>query len=211
MSTRHPAPLPRATAAEDAGDAPHRRLSLLCAIAAALCWAGALLLLFVGRVDTTTEPLASPRLLFYGLVVGAALLTFGPLEALLRIPGLTVEGVAGSALLLYTLAFVPAPTGWLLALPETPVYALLMAGVFLTAAAAATAPLFLLGRRVFRQRARQYDLRRARRQAHEVGALAALSVGMAGLRVLTPLSMVLLALILVVIELLFLSFVEAGN
>ncbi|MFN8566220.1 MAG: hypothetical protein U0Z44_01595 [Kouleothrix sp.] len=44
--------------------------------------------------------------------------------------------VAGSFLLLYTLAFVPPPTAWLLELPELPVYLLLALGLFWSVGAA---------------------------------------------------------------------------
>lgn len=164
-------------------------------------------MLFVG-MDAERALLAPLRLLFYVLVLAAGLLTFVPVQRQLQIPGLAFEGVAGASLLLYTLAFVPPPTGWLLSLPDIPVYLLLAVAVFWTVSAVVTPPVFAFGRRIFHQRARQYDLRRARRQAHEFGLLAALCIGLAGLRLLTPLSVVLLALILVVAELLFLSFVE---
>ena len=87
-------------------------------------------------------------------------------------------------------------------------YVLLALGVFWSISAAAMPAIHALSRRAFRARARQYDLRRARRQAHELGLLAALCVGLAGLRVLTAVPVLLLALILGVAELLFLSFVE---
>jgi hypothetical protein len=186
-----------------------RRPALLLAGAAGLCWAGALALLALGAVGPAQAALATPRLVFYTMTLVAGLLTFVPLERQLRLPGLALEGVGGTFLLLYTLAFVPPPTGWLLSPPDVPVYAVLAAAVFWSVSALATGPMFAAGARLFRQRARQYDRRRARRQAHEIGALAALSVGLAGLRVLTPVGVALLALILVVAELLFLSFVEA--
>jgi hypothetical protein len=110
--------------------------------------------------------------------------------------------------LLYALAFLPPPTGWLLALPDTPVYLIFAAALFWSCSAITMPLVYALGTRIFRQRARQYDLRRARRQAHEVGGLVALCAGLAGLRVLTPVGVGLLVLILVVAELLFLSFVE---
>ena len=185
-----------------------RRPTLLLAAGAGLSWAGALGLLILGGVDAVQQVGDAAWLVFCALTLAAGLLTFVPLQAQLRVPGLALEGVAGSFLLLYTLAFVPPPTGWLLSPPDVPVYALLAGAVFWCVSALATWPIYAAGQRIFRQRARQYDLQRARRQAHEIGALAALSVGLAGLRVLTPLGVALLALILVVAELLFLSFVE---
>ena len=68
--------------------------------------------------------------------------------------------------------------------------------------------IFAISQRVYRQRASQYDLRRARRQSHEVGAAAAACVLLAGLRVLTPLGVLLVVLITAVAELLILSYVE---
>jgi hypothetical protein len=191
-----------------AAPAASRRPALLLAVGAGLCWAGALAMLALGGVDPAHDLGAPPRLAFYALALSAGLLTFVPLQRQLRVPGLAFEGVAGAFLLLYTLAFVPPPTAWLLSPPDAPVYAVLGAAVFWCASALATWPIYALGQRMFRQRARQHDRRRARRQAHEVGALVALAVGLAGLRVLTPLGVGILALILVVAELLFLSFVE---
>jgi len=188
--------------------APARRPALLLAVAAGLCWACALAMLLSANLEATHELLAPVRVIFYALVLAAALLTFVPFQRRLGLPGLALEGVAGSLLLLYTLAFVPPPTAWLLALPDTTVYVLLALGVFWSISAAAMPAIHALSRPAFRARARQYDLRRARRQAHELGLLAALCVGLARLRVLTAVPVLLLALILGVAELLFLLFVE---
>jgi hypothetical protein len=185
-----------------------RRPALLLAVAAGLCWACALAMLLSANLSASHELLAPARMIFYTLVLVAGLLTFVPFQRRLGLPGLAIEGIAGSFLLLYTLAFVPPPTAWLLALPDLPVYVLLALGLLWSVSATAMPAIYALGRRAFRQRARQYDLRRARRQSHEIGLLAALCVGLAGLRVLTPVPVLLLALILGVAELLFLSFVE---
>ncbi|NTV64769.1 MAG: hypothetical protein HGA65_14740, partial [Oscillochloris sp.] len=89
--------------------------NISAAILAGLCWAGALALLGFGGLGPDL-PLSSPwRLGYYGLVLAAGLLTFGPVEYALAMPGLTVEGVVGAVLLLYGLAFVPPPSDWLLA------------------------------------------------------------------------------------------------
>jgi hypothetical protein len=127
----------------------------------------------------------------------------------LETPGLALEGTIGAALLLYTLAFVPAPTNWLLSPPDAPVYALLALAVYLFGAALALPFVAAVGQRLLRQRVMRYDRRRMRRQAHEVGAVLALCVVLAGLRVLTPLGVLLLILIVIVAELMFLSFVDA--
>jgi hypothetical protein len=187
---------------------PARRPALLLAVAAGLCWACALAMLLSANLEATRELLAPARVIFYALVLVAGLLTFVPFQRQMELPGLALEGIAGSFLLLYTLAFVPPPTAWLLALPDTTVYVLLALGLFWSISATVMPAIHTLGRWAFRERARQYDLRRARRQAHELGLLAALCVGLAGLRVLTPVPVLLLALILGVAELLFLSFIE---
>lgn len=207
MPSNQPAPRFAAPGEREA-HAGARRPALLLAVAAGLCWACAAALLLSGALEGVQEVLAPPRVIFCALVLAAGLLTFVPAQRQLQLRGLALEGVAGSFLLLYTLAFVPPPTGWLLALPDMPVYLIFAAAAFWSGAAIAMPLVYTLGRRIFRQRARQYDLRRARRQAHEVGALLALCVGLAGLRVLTFVGVALLLLILVVMELLFLSFVE---
>lgn len=190
--------------------APQRPMDLALAVLAGLCWSGALALLLFGMLDAVADaPFAPERVLFYLLTLTAAVLTFVPVQRRLNLPGLAFEGIVGTALLLYMLAFVPPPTDWLLALPDAPVYVLLALAVFWAVSAILMPLTYAAGRVLFRERARQYDRRRARRQAHEIGLLAALCVALAGLRVLTPLGIMLLALILVVVELLFLSFIDA--
>lgn len=185
------------------------RFSITLAAAAGLCWAAALALLLLADLYRQTDPFALQRLIFYGLVLAAGLLTFVPIQRAMGLPGLALEGVGGTALLCYTLAFVPAPTGWLLALPDLPVYALLMLALYWSVSAIALPFIYALGQRIFQQRARRLDIRRARRQAHEIGLLAVCVTALAGLRVLTWVSLLLVALILVTAELLFLSRVEA--
>lgn len=209
MPSDQPAPARAAVSRDDAA-APSRgrRPALLLAVAAGLCWASAAGLLLVGGLEGEQGALAPAGLIFCALVLAAGLLTFVPAQQQLQLRGLAFEGVVGSFLLLYVLAFVPPPTGWLLSLPDMPVYLIFAAAAFWSSSAAVMPLVYALGRRIFRQRARQYDMRRAWRQAHEVGALVALCVGLAGLRVLTLVGVALLLLILVVAELLFLSFVE---
>lgn len=179
------------------------------ALAAALCWTGALTLLLLADLRADTHPLALQRLIYYVLVLGGGLLTFVPIQQRMELPGLAFEGVIGSALLLYALAFVPPPTGWLFALPDLPVYLLLILSVFWTVAALALPFVYAIGQRMFRQRLRRLDIRRARRQAHLIGLFAACILLLASLRVLTWVSLLLLTLILVIAELLFLSRVPA--
>src|SRR5215212_10118866 len=134
---------------------PARRPALLLAVAAGLCWACALAMLLSADLEATRELLAPVRVIFYTLVLVAGLLTFVPFQRRLGLPGLAIEGVAGSFLLLYMLAFVPPPTAWLLALPDMPVYVLLALSVLWSVSATAMPVVYALGRRAFRQRARQ--------------------------------------------------------
>jgi hypothetical protein len=188
---------------------PQRQTSLLLAAVAGLCWAAALALLLFGNLAAEREPLALQRVLFYALILAAPLLTFAPVERSLHLPGLTVEGVIGAFALLYSLAFVPAPRAWLLALPELPVYTLLLMALFLCGAALSRPLIHGVSVRLFRARARALDNRRVRRQSYEVGLLVAMVAALAGLRVLTWISLVLLVLALLIAELLFLSQVPA--
>jgi hypothetical protein len=185
------------------------QLNTLLAVVAGLCWAAALTLLLFGGLSAQSALLAPERLLFYALALGAALLTFAPIERAAGLSGLTVEGSVGVGLLLYCLAFVPAPSDWLLALPDLPVYGLLLTALLLSMAAISRPFIDALGRRIYQQRARAHDSRRVRRQSYEVGLLVTVAAALAGLRVLTWVSLLLLALALVIAELLFLSAIRA--
>jgi hypothetical protein len=168
-----------------------------------------LALLLFGGLSAAEPPLAPQRLIYYALALGAALLTFAPIESGLNMPGLTVEGMVGAALLLYALAFVPPPTEWLLSPPDMPVYALLIGALFLCGAAGSRPFLYAIGRRLYKERVHALDLRRVRRQSYEVGLLIAALAALAGLRVLTWVSALLLALALTIAELLFLARFQA--
>ncbi|MBC8163640.1 MAG: hypothetical protein H7Z42_20730 [Roseiflexaceae bacterium] len=188
-----------------------RRPRLLLAGAAGLCWVGAIALLVGPDLVATAELFSPLRVIFYALVLAAALLTFVPLEVALRIPGLALEGACGALLLLYALAFIPPPTAPIYHLPDTPVYLIFLGGLFALISAAALPLVALVGQRVFRRRARQYDLVRSRRQAHAIGALAVAYGVLGGLRIQTPLSVLLATLVVVLIEILFLAYVEAAQ
>ncbi len=185
------------------------RYSLLLAALAGLCWAAALALLLFGGLGSGDGPLSLQRLLFYALGLAAPLLTFAPLERAMGLRGLTVEGTLGAALLLYCLAFVPAPRDWILALPDLPVYGLLLMAIFLAGSATARPFVHAATARLFHARARAYDGRRVRRQSYELGLMLAIIAALAGLRVLTWVSLLLLAVALGIAELLFLSQVQA--
>jgi hypothetical protein len=179
--------------------------SLLLAAIAGLCWAAALALLLFGGLAAGDDPLSLQRLLFYALGLAAPLLTFAPVERAMGLSGLTVEGTVGAALLLYCLAFVPAPRDWILDLPDLPVYGLLLAALFLCGAAVSRPFIHAGTARLFEARARAHDGRRVRRQSYELGLLLAVVAALAGLRVLTWVSLLLLAVALAIAELLFLS------
>jgi hypothetical protein len=175
---------------------------------AGLCWSGALTLLFLADLRAEVSPLAAQRLLFYTLVLAAGFLTFVPVQRHMRLPRLVLEGVGGTALLLYTLAFVPPPNDWLLSPPDLPVYVLFILALFWSSAALIRPFLYALGQRIFHQRARQMDVRRSRRQSYEIGLFCACMTILGGLRVLTWVSILLVALILITAEIFFLSRVE---
>lgn len=196
---------------QPAVDQPATPLLLVLAVLAGLAWAAALALIFFGEIDRAHNPLATPRIIFCALALAAGLLTFIPLQLRLRLPGLALQGVAGAFLTLYCLAFVPAPTDWLLSPPDVPVYTIFAAALFWLVSSAALPIIFTIGQRVFRQRARQYDMRRARRQSHAAGVAVVLCILLAGLRILTPLAVLLIFLIVVVSEFLFLAFVKAES
>jgi hypothetical protein len=172
--------------------------------AAVLAW-----LLALGLLATAGSPLegrvGSPRLLFAVVWAIAALLTFAPIEFRLELPGLTWHGIMGWVLLGYILAFVPPPTGWLLELPDLPVYLLFFVACFYAVSSAALPLTYVLGRRMFARRMHQLDLRRARRQARELAILAVVLMVLAALRVLMPLTGVLVVAVIVLVETLILS------
>ncbi|NCC32566.1 MAG: hypothetical protein EOM24_11185 [Chloroflexia bacterium] len=185
------------------------QISLLLAAIAGLCWSAALALLLFGGLSPADPVLALQRLLFYGLALTAPLLTFIPVERAMALTGLTIEGTVGSFVLLYILAFVPAPQDWLLDLPDLPIYTLFIVALFLVGAAVSRPFLHAVSLRLFRTRARALDGRRVRRQSYEIGLLVAMIALLAGLRVLTWVSLLLLTVVVVIAELLFLAQVRA--
>ena len=171
---------------------------------AAIAWIAALGLLVTGA-GTLEGRVASPRLLLAAAWGLAALITFAPIEFRLGLPGVTWQGVAGWVLLGYTLAFVPPPTGWLLDLPDAPVYLLFFVALFYAVSSAALPLTYLLGQRIYTRRMHQQDLRRSRRQAHELGVLGVALMVLAALRVLSPLTALLVVAAVVLVETLLLS------
>jgi hypothetical protein len=138
----------------------------------------------------------------------AAALTFVPIQLRMALPGIGWQSIVGWALLGYLLAFVPAPTGWLLDLPDLPVYLLLFFAMFYTVTAAMVPLTYLFGQRFYKLRIHRLDVGRARRQAYEIGLLIVVTLVMAGLRVLSPITFGLLALVMLLTEALLLSQVQ---
>ncbi|HEX6289721.1 MAG TPA: hypothetical protein VFZ66_11050 [Herpetosiphonaceae bacterium] len=148
------------------------------------------------------------RLLVPLIWATAAAITFVPIQLRLALPGVGWQGIVGFGLLGYILAFVPAPSGWLLDLPDLPVYLLLFLAIFYAVSAAIVPLTYLLGQRYYKLRIHRLDVGRARRQAYEVGLLIVVALVMAGLRVLSPITFGLLALVIVLTEALLLSQVQ---
>lgn len=174
---------------------------------AVLAWLVAISLL-VAAPERLVVAGIGPRVLVplsWGL---AAALTFVPIQLRMALPGIGWQSIVGWALLGYLLAFVPAPTGWLLDLPDLPVYLLLFFAMFYTVTAAMVPLTYLLGQRFYKLRIHRLDVGRARRQAYEIGLLIVVALVMAGLRVLSPITFGLLALVMLLTEALLLSQVQ---
>lgn len=174
---------------------------------AALAWLGALALLLSAPTQVAVAGL-SPRLLVPAAWVLAAAITFVPIQFRLGLPGVGWQGMIGFGLLGYLLAFVPAPRGWLLDLPDLPIYLLLFFAIFYAITAAVVPLTYLLGQRFYKLRIHRLDVGRARRQAYEAGLLTVALLCMAGLRILSPITFGLLVLIIVLTEALLLSQVQ---
>lgn len=173
---------------------------------AILAWVAALALLVIAPDRTQATGLS--RLLVPLIWATAAATTFVPIQLRLALPGIGWQSMVGFGLLGYILAFVPAPSGWLLDLPDLPVYLLLFLAIFYAVSAAIVPLIYLLGQRYYKLRIHRLDVGRARRQAYEIGLLIVVSLVMAGLRVLSPVTFGLLALVIVLTEALLLSQVQ---
>lgn len=173
--------------------------------AAIVLWLAALALLISGAATVAG---ISARMLVPLVWGSAAALTFVPLQFRLGLPGIGWQGVLGWSLLGYLLAFVPAPRCWLLDLPDLPVYLLLLFAIFYAISAAVVPITYLVGQRFYKLRIHRLDVGRARRQGYEVGLLIVVTLAMAGLRALTPITFGLLALVVILTEALLLSQVQ---
>lgn len=172
--------------------------------AAVIAWIVAIGALLVDPTQLGAAGLA-PRLIVPLVWIIAAAITFIPMQFRLAIPGVGWQSMLGFGLLGYLLAFVPAPTGWLLDLPDLPVYLLFFFAIFYTVTAAVVPLTYLLGQRWYKLRIHRLDVGRARRQGYEVGLLLVVTLVMASLRVLSLITFGLLALVIVLTEALLLS------
>lgn len=173
---------------------------------AILAWVAAVALLMAA--PDRAQATGFSQLLVPLIWATAAATTFVPIQLRLALPGIGWQSIVGFGLLGYILAFVPAPSGWLLDLPDLPVYLLLFLAIFYAVSAAIVPLIYLLGQRYYKLRIHRLDVGRARRQAYEIGLLIVVSLVMAGLRVLSPVTFGLLALVIVLTEALLLSQVQ---
>jgi hypothetical protein len=176
----------------------------LVVITALAAWIAALTLLLAVPARSAGVPVF--RVVLPLLWALASALTFIPLQRRLEAPGLGWQGIFGWTLFGYVLAFIPAPGGSLLDLPELPSYLLLLLAVFYAVATAIVPLTWLPARR--RIDDSYHQVRRARRQAYEVAALAVVTMGMAALRVLTPWGFGLLLLATILGEALLVSQIQ---
>lgn len=177
--------------------------------AAAGTWLIAIALLGVAATRSPDLPVTPVLRVLLPLVWAlAAGLVFLPLRHALDAPGLGWQGVVGWTLLGYVLAFVPAPSGALLELPELPSYLLLFLAAFYASISTALPFAWLVAQR--RLADPDQRLRRARRQATLVMLVVMATLVLAGLRVLTPWAIGLVCVALVIVELLFITQVDGS-
>lgn len=190
--------------ATDAAAHPKGMVPWIIVLSAVISWIGSLALLLLFDLRFATVGVFDVRRLFLiALVVIACVLTFGPVQLHMELPGMTVQGAAGIALFFYSIAFVPPPTGWIGSLPDMPVYFLLMLAVFWSIAAISVPFVYAVRQRLLQQRAARLDVRHAWRQAYEIGFLAVWVIVLAGLHVLTWISFSLVVLIVITFDLIF--------
>ncbi len=139
----------------------------------------------------------------------AAMIIFVPLQRRLEAPGLGWQAIVGWALLGYILAFVHAPSGSLLDLPELPSYLLLFFAAFYAVATAMVPFTWLFARR--RLDHPYLQVQRARRQAYELAALVVITMVMAALRVLTLWAFGLMVLVTILGEALLVLLLDGTN
>ena len=136
------------------------------------------------------------------------LVTFGPIESVLRTNGITVRGIFGIVILTHVIVYVPVPSRSILSLSEVPVYIIVAIALLYTVGSLAMPVMYALGKRVFARRSRRHDARRAWRQATELGAFLFGCVILIGLRAFTPMLAGLWLLMVIFAEYIFLSYIE---
>lgn len=119
-----------------------------------------------------------------------------------------MRGIFGLVLAVQIVLYVPAPTNSLLWLPDVPVYVLVSVALYWLLSTLCLPITYVIGQLVFRQRARRYDVRRAWRQAREIGLVVVGLFGLFGLHAFTPLLIIPWVFMIVIAEILFLSFIE---
>ncbi|GAC1354235.1 MAG: hypothetical protein NVS4B8_17340 [Herpetosiphon sp.] len=174
---------------------------------AGLAWFVALTLSLTAAGDRVVAPERLRVVVGLAWAVAAAF-TFVPIQWRLALSGVGWQGIFGWTLLGWGLTFVPPPTGSLFDLPDLPVYLLGFLALFYAVAAVVTPLAFQAGKLVFRDRLHRLDVGRARRQGYEAGLLAVTVLGMAGLRVLTAWTAVLVVIVVGLLETLLLSQVQ---
>lgn len=140
------------------------------------------------------------------VIVG--MLTYVPMEYYFHARGLAMRGIFGLVLAVQIVLYVPAPTNSLLWLPDVPVYVLVSVALYWLLSTLCLPITYVIGQLVFRQRARRYDVRRAWRQAREIGLVVVGLFGLFGLHAFTPLLIIPWVFMIVIAEILFLSFIE---
>jgi hypothetical protein len=140
------------------------------------------------------------RLLLYGLLVGAPILTFVPIARWMSAPLYDVEATAGWATLGFVIAIVsPADP------PTLVQFLLLLVPLTVALATLATLASFLVGLRVYRGDWRRFDVVRARRQGYLAAIVLVAGMLLFSVGTLSPTSAVLLLVIAVVAEMFSLS------
>lgn len=181
------------------------RSLLLWLAATGFAWLGLVSLIVVFPWD--------PQVLDHHWLLAAAaalvaVTTCAPVALTLHARGLTVRGVCGAVIVSHLVVFTAAPTRTMLALPEMPVYALLAIGCLWLVAGFAMPITYAIGTRVYANRQRRFDVRRAQRQAFLLGVTVSGVVVLIGLRAFTPLLAGLWCIMVVFFEYIVLTYTE---
>jgi hypothetical protein len=178
---------------------------LLWFVLVGFAWLGLGAIVFNGVWPVDDRP---KQIVLVGVSVIVGMLTYVPMEYYFRARGLAMRGVLGLFLIVQIILYVPTPTNSLLWVPDVPVYLLVSMALYWVLSTMCVPLTYIIGQMVFRQRARRYDVRRAWRQASEIGLTVVGLFGLFGLRALTPLLIIPWILMIVIAEVLFLSFIE---